>query len=228
MGDLSQDVQEVGPSPHAWGAGFVSCLEQNQARTIPTCVGPMCPNLTALPCSAQPGTAVFPSFDDAALRSLRWYAAHPRSEPEPVNRRGRKTAGQPGRTKNGASGRTTDSAGTRHKDESSSSPSLLHSAPPSAVEASTKEEEEEKKKEEEAAERLVTSALRYQVVRCPRATRWPSQRTSRPHLPMASRARPTSRARPAATTAATTARHRLPQSSPISVPRCSRSSGNDQ
>src|SRR5690554_3344311 len=36
-------------------------------RTIPTCVGPMCMNLTAPPCSAQPGTAVFPNFGDAAL-----------------------------------------------------------------------------------------------------------------------------------------------------------------
>src|SRR5690554_5810567 len=34
-------------------------------RTIPTCVGPMCMNLTAPPCSAQPGAEVFPNFDDA-------------------------------------------------------------------------------------------------------------------------------------------------------------------
>src|SRR5690554_4457619 len=36
-------------------------------RTIPTCVGPMCMNLTAPPCSAQPGTAVIPNFGDTAL-----------------------------------------------------------------------------------------------------------------------------------------------------------------
>lgn len=42
-----------------------------------------------------------------------WYAAHPRPKPEPINRRERKTAGQPGRTKNGASGRHTDGASGR-------------------------------------------------------------------------------------------------------------------
>lgn len=42
-----------------------------------------------------------------------WYAAHPRPKAEPTNRRERKTAGQPGRTKNGASGDTKNSASGR-------------------------------------------------------------------------------------------------------------------
>ena len=114
---------------------------------------------------------------DGPASITEWYAAHPRPEPEPINRRDRKTAGQLGRTKNSASGGTNtsasggnaDSAGiklkmnkTKEEEASSSYPSS--SAPPSAVEAGTKEEEEKKKKEEEqeeAAERLVASALRF-------------------------------------------------------------------
>ena len=96
-----------------------------------------------------------PGDYDGPASITEWYAAHPRPEPEPINRRDRKTAGQPGRTKNSASERTNtsasegtaDSAGMKLKRNEtkgeSSSPSLLHSAPPSAVEAGAEEEEEE-------------------------------------------------------------------------------------
>src|SRR5690606_20769144 len=95
-----------------------------------------------------------PGDYDGPASITEWYAAHPRPEPEPINRRDRKTAGQPGRTKNSASERTNsrasegtaDSAGMKLKRNEtkgeSSSPSLLHSAPPSAVEAGAEEEEE--------------------------------------------------------------------------------------
>ena len=42
-----------------------------------------------------------------------WYAEQPRPEPALTNRRARKSAGHPGRTKNGASGRTISSASGR-------------------------------------------------------------------------------------------------------------------
>src|SRR5690606_22631056 len=114
-----------------------------------------------------------PDGHDGPASITEWYAAHPRPEPEPINRRDRKTPGQLGRTKNSASGGTNtsasggnaDSAGinlrrNETKEEKSSSPCPSSSAPPSAVEAGTKEEEEEKKKKEkeEEAERLVSAA----------------------------------------------------------------------
>lgn len=120
-----------------------------------------------------------PEGHDGPASIAEWYAAHPRPEPEPINRRDRKTAGQLGRTKNSASGGTNTSASgdtancaginlrRNETKEEFSSPYPSSSAPPSAVEAGTKEEEEEKKKkkkeqqQEEAAERLVASALRF-------------------------------------------------------------------
>lgn len=124
-----------------------------------------------------------PEGHDGPASIAEWYAAHPRPEPEPINRRDRKTAGHPGRTKNSASGGTNTSASgdtancaginlrrNEPKEEEASS-SLLHSAPQPAVEAGTKEEEKKKqeKKEEQqeqqegavSAERLVASALRF-------------------------------------------------------------------
>src|SRR5690606_19794000 len=71
-------------SPHAWGRRWENSPEtcrklvhphmrgeqlRGPDRTIPTCVGLMCMNLTAPPCSAQPGTALSLNFGDVALRS---------------------------------------------------------------------------------------------------------------------------------------------------------------
>lgn len=56
-----------------------------------------------------------PDGFDGWASIAEWYAAHPRPEPAPTNRRDRKNAGHPGRTKNSASGRTTDGASTRTK-----------------------------------------------------------------------------------------------------------------
>ena len=56
-----------------------------------------------------------PDGFDGWASIAEWYDAHPRPEPAPTNRRDRKNAGQPGRTKNGASGRTADGAVTRRR-----------------------------------------------------------------------------------------------------------------
>lgn len=59
-----------------------------------------------------------PPDDFEGWASLKeWYAAHPRPEPAPTNRRERKTAGQPGRTKNSA---VTRRRGNETKGEASS------------------------------------------------------------------------------------------------------------
>ncbi|WP_173668422.1 helix-turn-helix domain-containing protein, partial [Thermobifida fusca] len=104
-----------------------------------------------------------PDYDGPASIA-EWYAAHPRPEPGPINRRERKTAGQPGRTKNGASGGTADGASGGNADgavinlkknnpkEEFSSSLLLHSAPQAAVEAAAKEEEETTTKKAEEGE----------------------------------------------------------------------------
>ena len=66
-----------------------------------------------------------PPDDFEGWASLKeWYAAHPRPEPKPTNRRESKTAGQPGRTENSA---VTRRRGNQKKAEASSPP-----PPPSA------------------------------------------------------------------------------------------------
>src|SRR5690606_37898527 len=67
-------------SPHAWGALGDLSLKCAGRWSIPTCVGLMRMNLTAAPCSAQPGAGVFPNFGDTALRPPR-----PKSSAPPVS-----------------------------------------------------------------------------------------------------------------------------------------------